>query len=151
MTDQRVFDILNDLLAATGKSPHARLAETGVFLSSGDTAKVDVIHRILKEEARFAAELAALLIELGGSPAPAPGAPNAHAARFHYLDLHFMLIHVLRSKKQLLAATESALGSLTGNAQAHHLVFRITAAHREHITLLQELIARTGSSMVGRP
>ena len=151
MTDQRVFDILNDLLAATEQSPHARLAETGVFLSSGDTAKYDVIHRILKEEARFAAELAALLIELGGSPAPAPGAPNAHAARFHYLDLHFMLIQVLRSKEQLLAATESALESLTGNAKAHHLVFRITAAHREHIALLQELIARTGSSTVGRP
>ena len=151
MTDHRVLDILNDLLAAMEKSPHARLAETGVYLSSGGMEKYDAIRRIQEEEPRLAAELAALLIEMGGSPAPAPGAPNAHAARFHYLDLHFMLMQVLRSKEQLLAATDAALESLTGTAQAHHLVSRIATAHRDHIALLQELIARAGSATIGRP
>ena len=128
MSDQRVADILCEVLAAMEKSHYARLAETGVFLSSGGTEPYDAVRRILEEDARLTAELA------------------ARTGNLHYLDLHFVLTEVLRSKEQLLAVAESALAELTGTGPAGLLVSKIAAAHRDHIVVLERLIARTGSS-----
>ena len=147
MTDQRVLDILNELLAATEKSPHACLAEAGVFFSSTGTQEYEALQRIGEEEQRYTAELADLLLELGGSPAL--GTPDFQTAHLHFLDLNFVLTEVLRSKERLLAAGESALGQLPGSTPAYQLVCRITAAHREHIALLKRLVARPRPPAVG--
>ena len=150
MTDQRVLETLNDLLAAMQKSPHARLGETGVFVSAGGTEEHDVVRRILQEEKQYAAELADTLIELGGVPI-AFGVPDFQAGRLHYLDAPFLLKEVLSWKQPLLAKCEAALEQLSASAQAYQLVSRLAAAHRDHITLLRELIARTGPSRVEHP
>lgn len=144
MTDQRVLDILNDVLTAMEKSPCARLADTGVSILSAGTEECDMVHRILEQEGRYAGELAELLIELGGTPAF--GVPDAQTARFHYLDLHFLLTQVLRSKEQLLAVCESALEQLPASTRASQLVAEVAAAHRQHIASVQQLIDQTGSS-----
>ncbi|MFH0980348.1 MAG: hypothetical protein V2A79_02275 [Planctomycetota bacterium] len=145
MTDPRVLDLLNDVLAAMEKCPHARLAETGVFLSSVGTEEYDALCRILEDERRQTLELADLLIELGGVPASA--APDFHTARLHYLDLHFLLGEVLHAEAQLLAGCESALEPLAGTncTPAYQLVSGIVAAHREHIALLRRFTAQTSA------
>ncbi len=147
MTDQRVLDTLNDVLTAMEKSPHARLADTGVSILSAGTEECDAVHRILEQERHQAGKLAELLIELGGTPAF--GVPDAQTAYLHYLDLHFLLTQVLRSKGQLLAVCESALEQLPASTRASQLVSEVATAHREHLASLQQLIDRTGSSALG--
>jgi hypothetical protein len=148
MTDPRILDLLNDMLAAMEKSPHLRLPEAGVFLPADGPEELDAVQGVLEEDRRCAAALADLLLELGGSPVP--GAPNVYAARLHYLDLPFMLRETLRCKKSLLAAGEAALGQLTGCPPAFQLVSKLAAAHRAHLALLQKLIVPTGSSAAAR-
>jgi len=147
MTDQHVLEILNDLLAAMEKSPYARLGETGAFVSTVGTEEYDVVRRVLQEEKQYAAELADLLIELGGVPV-AFGAPDFQAGCLHFLEAPFLLREVLRWKQPVLAKCESALEELCTSARAYLLVSKIAAAHRDHIVLLGEIIARTGSSKV---
>ncbi|MCK4659695.1 MAG: hypothetical protein KAV82_09270 [Phycisphaerae bacterium] len=139
MTDQHVLDILNDLLAAIEKSPQVRLTEAGTFVSSAGTKECIAVEGILEEERQLAAELAGLLIELGGSPAPSPGSPVVNIACFHYLDVHFMLPEFLCAKQKLVAACESVLEHLADSPEAHQLITRIAMVYRDHIARLQPL------------
>ena len=146
MTDQCVVDTLNELLAVMEKRPHARLAEAGVFLSAAGTEEHVALQRVLEEEEQHIAELAGLLIELGGGPSPAPGTADVNTAGLHYLDLQSVLKEMSRSKEQLSATFEAALERLSGSPSSSQLVSRIAADNRGHLGRLGQLVARSGSA-----
>lgn len=150
MSDQRVVDTLNELLGAIAKSPHAHLDEIGVFVSATGTEAYDVVRRILDEERQSAAELADMLIEVGGVPIVFR-APEVQAGRLHYLDAPFLLKDMLHYKTRRLDECQRALECLSGAAQAYQLVSRTAALHREHLDLLRGLVARTNPSSLECP
>lgn len=141
MSDQRVWDILNELLAAMENGPAACLTHAGVFLSAVGTQEYDTVLQIVEEDSRQAAELAELLIRVGGTPSPSPGAPDVDAAQLHYLNLHFVLSKITAFKRDFASRCESVLDALADSPAAQQSVARIAAIQREHVSRLEQLIS----------
>lgn len=139
MGDQQVLDVLSDLLAAVETSPHEYVFEATPFLSPLGAEEALQVRDMDRQEHNFAADLANVLLELGGTPRLRP--PDRETADLYYLDFRFLLREVLASKRKLLAQCEAALDALREEPAARDVVSRLAAAEREHVATVERFAA----------
>ncbi|MHC4610328.1 MAG: hypothetical protein ACYS7M_08275, partial [Planctomycetota bacterium] len=106
----RVHSILDELIAAQGRSLLPRLLESTVSVGSQAAGELEIVRRLVAEEDTDTQRLVDTLMDLDGMPGPPVG--EITSADFHYVDLDVLLPRVLADQEQLAARYQTAAGAL---------------------------------------
>jgi hypothetical protein len=146
MDDRRVFDVLNELLAAEAASLLPRMTECTAFVRPAETARLEAVKRMASEHQANTARLARTLLDLGGQPRP--HSRDMHSANLHYLELDVLLPQAVASEEKLSAKYAAALRSLSEWPAAAAAVRDIGSWHRVCADYLRSL-ATTATAPAG--
>ena len=140
MDRTRVYDILNELLAAEGASLLPRLTECTTFVQPSDTGGLEAVQRMAAEHQANTARLTRTLIDLGG--APQPHVRDIDSAGFHYLELEVLLPQVVACEEATASRCDAALPGLSECPPAALVARELGSWHRVCADFLRKLIPR---------
>ncbi|MHC4093466.1 MAG: hypothetical protein ACYSVY_24870 [Planctomycetota bacterium] len=133
----RVHGILDELIAAQGRSLLPRLLESTVSVGSQAAGELEIVRRLVAEEGTDTQRLVDTLMDLDGMPGPSVG--EITSADFHYVDLDVLLPRVVADQQQLAARYQAAAEALSGCAPAEETVRGIGARQRARLEYLRKL------------
>jgi len=138
-----LHDLLNDLLAAEGRSLLPRLVEAGVHVQAAEAAAFDTIRRLAARQAQDRRRLVDVLLALGGEPRPA--AADIQSADFHFLNLSALLPRVIASQGELVRRYERSIEAVADCPPVAEVVRDLADRHRACTEVLEKLAARIAS------
>ena len=139
MIDQRIIDVLNELLGAEQSYLLPRLAESGIFVTQPSTNDHVVIERMMGANAQRREALVSLIIESGG--APAPRETDLESADLHFQQLDLLLPRLLESTRAVAAKYDRAAGRVAAQMSAASLIAQHNAEHKTDIASLESMVA----------
>jgi rubrerythrin len=142
--DPQVIRVLNQLLVAEQRSLVLRLTQSTPYISWASADELDVIQQMIREEAEHVGWVSEQIVALGTAPEPVLEAIDS--GDIHYVELSFIWPRIVKSKRELLAAYEAALGELPADHEATGVVRRIRDRYREHISQLERFAESMSSS-----
>jgi len=151
MNNDKLIDLLNDILAAELRSLLPRLRESTVFVDWASADDLFAVNGMMNEELEHVAWLVDAINDVGGDPAPVTADIRSTGA--HYLRLSYILPQVLRERRRALSLFESAAPQLAANDRASVVASRIIERKRRHVDHLAQLneLSRRRSAATGAP
>ena len=140
----RVYDVLNELLAAEWTSLLPRLVECSAFVPTTEAIDAQNVEQMASAQQACVGRLAETLLDLGGEPRPFTG--DIAFARFHYVDLDTLLPYALAGEEALASKYQAALDELSGCPQAIAMVAEIGTQHRVWAEALRKFADKAGTS-----
>ena len=136
----RVYDVLNELLAAEQSSLLPRLVECSAFVPTTEAIDAQHVEQMAAAQQACVGRLAETLLDLGGEPRPFTG--DIAFARFHYVDLDTLLPHALAGEEALASKYQAALDDLSDCPRAAAMAAEIGTHHRVWAEALRKLADR---------
>ena len=137
MDRTRVYDILNELLAAEAVSLLPRLTECTTFVQPSDTGGLEAVQRMAAEHQANTARLTRTLIDLGGEPLS--HTRDIDSATFHYLELDALLPPAVDSEEATASRYAAALPGLSECPPAVLVARELGSWHRVCADYLRKL------------
>ena len=134
------LDVLNRLRATERKSLLPRLVEINVFVQWALGHEMDLVRRMVAEQARHDVWLMEAADACDGALFPA--AADVHTANLHYLDLCSLLPSVIAGTQSLVQLYGQALADEALMPEAAEAIARIHNRHQVHLQQLREIQAR---------
>ncbi len=136
MDTRAIVGILSELLSGEQRSLATRLTQSTPFVSHLSLADVGVVARLARASEAHCAQLADLILELGGVPGPRTCDPTS--ADLHFQELHHILPRLIADHEALIRKYELAAQRVAAQPRAASLVERILSDHREGRSILQQ-------------
>jgi len=139
MATSEVIEILKELLVDEQHGLPVRLRESTVFVSQMGTRQIAAVNRMAQAGREHCAELAFLILEMGGTPGPR-GA-NAATADLHYQDIRHALPRLAADRESLVELYELARDRLAAEPIVTQALNKMLARHRQELEEIRGLIA----------
>lgn len=142
--NENIVELLNDLLRRESRSVLPRLTESDSIVSWSSADEGIAVSRMIEEYADHRRWLVSAIQQIGGEPRPMLA--DIGTTHLHYLDLSFLLPHVLEDCTRNITAYEEAQPNVANNRIAGDVVARILEHHRHHrkrLASLTEHLAQT--------
>lgn len=138
MASPEVLDIVNELLEREQGCVALRLNEAGTFVNRLSLRQGTLLRHMAQESREHVGQLASLVADLGGTPAPRVA--DIHATEMHYWGVNFALAHVVEDQEALIAIYAAAGARLGGEPRAQRIVGKILARHQARLAAIKALL-----------
>lgn len=139
MNHDAINDVLNGLLALEQSALSRRLVEATVFVTRLALPEIELVRRMVRESDEHCAWLVALIIDLGGEPAPRGG--DLRSADLHFQELHYLLPRVIEEAERVVRGYDRAVEQVAPEPRAARLVARILARRKASLEALRRVPA----------
>ena len=138
MSQSKVIDVLNRLLANQCCSLVDYLSEAPPWTHSGNEPLVEGIRGILHDHEHYAQRLAEAIDERRGRVDPGTF-PMAFMS-LNYLALDYLLTRLIENQQRDIQATEQCVAELVEDSLACSLASEVLGSERAHLDILKEFL-----------
>jgi len=139
MGNDRVHEVLNELLRLQMRSLPQYLESTSFWAERGEQQAKDAVSRIVEDQRQMGQRIAKL-IESRGKTVSA-GEFSMSYTDLHFLSIDYLLKRIMEEQQRDIPVIENMAAELSDDQEARTLVEEVLGSEKAHLESLEELVA----------